>query len=196
VAAEHYFGSRRMLYDYGPKARLTSRLVKKWIYKRKDFDGFNKVVSEGEYRFLSGHFPLNKYYTTLQNAAFISWIREPFSRLWSAYRHYHKHYGFKGSFEEFYSEPRFSNQQSHLLNGDLDKLDFVGVTEHFKASLLQLNEQFEVNFVQHKANKTRSKLSCSPQEEDLAVIREKNLRDQALYEQTILRLLKKSNIQS
>ena len=151
VAAEKYFGARHMLYDYGPKARLTSKLVKKWIYKKKDFDGFSKAVSEGEYRFFSGHFPINKYIDLLHGATFVTWLREPLNRLWSAYLHYEKHHGFKGSFEDFYSEARFSNQQSRLLNNDLDKLDFVGITEHFRASLLQLNKQFGIDLIQHKA---------------------------------------------
>ena len=190
VAAEHYFGPKRMLYDYGPEARLTSKLVKKWIYKNKDFDGFSHAVSEGKYRFLSGHFPIDKYYGVLQSAAFVSWLREPFSRLWSAYLHYEKHLGFKGSFEDFYSENRFSNQQSRLLNNDLDKLDFVGITKHFRVSLLQLNKQFGIDLVQYKANKTKSKINYLPQDEDLSVIREKNFRDKALYELATHRLLK------
>lgn len=192
VAAEHYFGRERMLYDYGPKARQTSALVNKWIYKKKDYGAFSKAVAEGEYRFLSGHFPITRYYATLQNAAFISWLREPSSRLWSAYLHYEKHLGFKGSFEEFYSAARFSNQQSRLLSNDLDKLDFVGITEYFKKSLTLLNKQFGINFVQYKTNKTKRKTNCPLQEGELALIREKSLRDEALYAQATARLLKKT----
>lgn len=192
VAAEQYFGPKRMLYDYGPNARQTSKLVRKWIYKRKDFDGFSKAVSAAGYRFFSGHFPVKKYNEHFPNAAFVTWLREPCSRLWSAYHHFEKHLGFKGSFEEFYSETRFVNQQSRLLNNDLDKLDFVGITEHFKLSLLQLNKQFGVDLIQHKANKTESKIATLPRQEDLDGISKINLRDEKLYEQANLRLLKRS----
>ena len=190
VAAEKYFGARHMLYDYGPKERLTSKLVKKWVYRKKNLDGFAQAVSEGEYRFVSGHFPINKYYSTLPNAAFISWMREPSSRLWSAYQHNQRHLGFKGSFKEFYSEPRFSNQQSRLLGNNLDLLDFVGITENFRLSLMQLNKMFGVNLVQYKANKTNNGAICSPQSEDMLAIKEKNNGDKAFYEQARLQLLR------
>ncbi len=193
VAAEKYFGAPHVLYDYGPEARLTSKLVKKWMYQKKNIDGFTQAVSEGEYRFFSGHFPVNKYYSTLHNAAFISWLREPSSRLWSAYQHYSMHHGFKGSFKDFYSEPRLANQQSRLLNNNLDLLDFVGVTENFRFSLLKLNEKFGIDLVQYRANKTKKDASCSPQKEDMLVIKENNLRDEALYERARRQLLKKSN---
>ena len=75
------------------------------------------------------------------------------------------------------------------MNNDLDKLDFVGITKHFRVSLLQLNKQFGIDLVQYKANKTKSKINYLPQDEDLSVIREKNFRDKALYELATHRLL-------
>jgi len=59
VAAEHYFGPNRMLYDYGTGAKLTSDLVRKWVYEKNDLDGFARESVESGFCFLSGHFHLD-----------------------------------------------------------------------------------------------------------------------------------------
>lgn len=182
VAAEHYFGPKRMLYDYGTGAKLTSDLVRKWVYDQKDLEGFARVAAENGFCFLSGHFHLDKYFGVIPGARFVSWIRQPVARIWSAYRHFSMHLGFDGSFQEFYSTPRFQNQQSRFLGKQLDQLEFIGITERFGASLRRFNRQFEVKFKQHRSNTTpTSDVSGVPGPKDLEAIAALNQEDMQLY---------------
>ena len=170
VAAEHYFGPKRMLYDYGTGARLTSDLVREWVYEKKDLERFAHEVDRQGIRFLSGHFHQEKYGDAMPHARFVSWIREPAARLWSAYRHFSMHLGFEGSFQDFYSTPRFQNQQSRFLGKHLERLEFIGITERFGAS-------------QHRSNKTPTTEHLNrPAPQDLAAIADLNREDMALYQ--------------
>ena len=182
VAAEHYFGPKRMLYDYGTGARLTSDLVRKCVYGNNDLERFAHEAAGGEFRFLSGHFHLDKYLDVMPDARFVSWIRKPVERIWSAYRHFSMHLGFEGSFQDFYSMPRYQNQQSRFLGTQLDRLEFIGMTERFGASLKRFNRQFKVRFKQHRSNKTpTSDQLDGPGPQDLAAIAALNVADMALY---------------
>ncbi len=189
VAAESYFGPHRMLYDYGPQARLTSELVRKWIYEKSDFARFREEVERGKYSFLSGHMLVKKYRNIFHDAHFISWIRQPAARLWSAYIHYSTHLGFAGSFRDFYSTERFQNQQSRLLGKDLSQLEFIGITEKFAPSLRRLNRKFGVKFIQHKANKTPVEMTESPGREDVEALVALNTLDEELYRQALEQFL-------
>jgi hypothetical protein len=178
-----------MLYDYGTSARLTSELVREWVYQKRDLGGFAERVKAGKYRFFSGHFPLNTYLGVLPAAQFVSWVRRPVERIWSAYRHHTTHRGFEGSFRDFYRQPRFQNQQSRFIGGDPGRLEFVGLTERFGPCLARFNQRFGVRFMQHHANRTPSGGSESWRTEDLAEIASLNTQDEALYQAVEQRLL-------
>jgi len=92
------------------------------------------------------------------------------------------HLGFEGSFQDFYSTPRFQNQQSRFLGKQLDQLEFIGITERFGASLRRFNRQFEVNFKQHRSNMTPTAgVSNLPGPEDLEAMAALNQEDIHLY---------------
>jgi len=185
VAAEHYFGPERMLYDYGAAAMLTSDLVREWVHEKRDLERFVQEVAEGGFRFLSGHFQLQKYAGVMPDARFVSWIRQPVARIWSSYRHYFTHKGFEGSFQEFYSRYRFRDEQSRFLGNAPDRLDFIGITERFGESLRRFNRQFEVEFEQHRSNTTPPSDTMNPPgPEDVAEIEAFNRKDMALYRST------------
>lgn len=185
VAAERYFGPEAMLYDYGTKARLTSALVREWIYEKRDATGFAAAATDRGCRFLCGHFPIEKYAGVMPDAHFVSWIRQPAARLWSAYRHHVNYNGFAGSFREFYSAAGFRNQQARFLRTHLSRLEFIGITERFAPSLRRFNRQFDVKLKQHRANRmpddSPENLTPQPSAEDLDAIAVLNSEDIALY---------------
>ena len=181
VAAERYFGPAAMLYDYGTKARLTSALVREWVYEKRDAAGFAAAATDQGFRFLCGHFPVEKYSSVMPDARFVSWIRQPADRLWSAYRHHVKFNGFAGSFQAFYSAPGFRNQQARFLSAHISRLEFIGITERFAPSLRRFNRQFDVNLKQHRANRMPEDSMSQPSAEDLDAIAALNSEDMALY---------------
>jgi len=181
VAAEQYFGKRRMLYDYGTKARLTSELVREWVYEKQDMEGFAAMVRREKIRFFSGHFHLEKYSEVFPDAHFVSWIRKPSCRLWSAWRHFAMHHGFEGSFEDFYRSPRFQNQQERFIGRNPAEFAFIGITERFGPSLNRFNRMFGLKLKQHRSNKTPGGGLSGPTADDLSAISRLNSADEALY---------------
>jgi hypothetical protein len=182
VAAEHYFGAQRMLYDYGTAAMLTSDLVSEWVHEKRDLERFAYEVAKGGFRFMSGHFQLQKYAEVMPDARFVSWIRQPAARIWSSYQHFSTHKGYEGTFKDFYSRYRFRDEQSRFLGDDLDRLEFIGITERFGESLRRFNRHFEVNFEHHRSNATPSPTAMGrPTPEDLETIDAFNKKDMALY---------------
>jgi len=189
VAAASHFGARHMLYDYGTQARQTSELVKDWVYARSDLAGFGRAVQEGDFRFLAGHFPLAKYREVFPEARFLTWLRHPVDRVWSAYRHFHTRKGFEGSFRDFYSQRPHQNQQARMLGKDLELLDFIGITERFRRSLLVLSTGLGLTLKQVRANQDPDGDRPAPSDEDREAVLELNQVDMALYLQAEQRLL-------
>jgi len=182
VAAEHYFGPQRMLYDYGTAAMLTSDLVREWVHQKRDLKRFAQEVAKGGFRFMSGHFQLERYADVMPDARFVSWIRQPAARVWSAYQHFYAHKGYEGTFRDFYTRYRFRDEQSRFLGDDLSRLEFIGITEHYGESLRRFNRHFEVDFEQHRSNTTPLRNSISqPTPEDWQAIEACNRKDMALY---------------
>lgn len=182
VAAEQCFGRKHMLYDYGERARLTSELVLQWVYKSNDMGTFAGTASRDGYRFLSGHFPVKKYREYFPRASFVSWIRNPVDRLWSAWRHYSLHLGYEDDFATFYTNPKFQNQQFRMLGHDLHAFDFIGITERFGASLNRFNRKFGLDFRQHRANRTPEDQADELSKKDIENIVELNSEDMRMYE--------------
>lgn len=183
-----HFGDERMLYDYGPKAKLTSDLVRDWMYDRKDPLGLAKAARDGGYRFLSGHFPLSRYLEPFAGAIFLTWLRDPAQRVWSAYRHYRRHHGFEGSLQDFYRTANHRNQQSRMTAPGLDRFDFVGVLERNRASLEALAEVTGLRLRERRANLApEDDRPAPPTEAQWAEIAALNADDVALYHRALER---------
>lgn len=189
-AATAYFGKKRMLYDYGPEGR-SSPPVQTWMKDKQDPAGFARAIEGAPYRFLSGHFHHDRYADVLPDAVFVTWMRQPCQRVWSAYRHYQRHGRFDGSFEAFYSRPAYQNEQSRALTRGLDGFDVVGVLEHHHRALETLNRRYnlglEVRQANRAAGKTGSVSPDLPTPEDWARVADLNREDMDLYRQALKR---------
>lgn len=181
AAAQHY-GERRMLYDYGAHSAQTSALVMDWVYQRKNLAGFADAVKAGPYRFLAGHFHRVKYDRVFPDARYLTWMREPRQRLWSMYRHFVRHKDYTDSFETFYRDPRFLNQQSRVMGASTAGFEFVGVLEHYARSLRELKKVLGVRLEERKANQAPADdVPTRPSAEDWVAIEDLHREDLALY---------------
>ena len=188
VAAARKLGHERILYDYGRRERLTSELVLEWVYDRKHPAGLAAAAQEGGYRFLSGHFPVTRYRDAFAGAKFLTWMREPRQRVWSAFRHYRRNNGFEGSLEDFYRTPEHCNVQSRFMAGDPALFDFIGVLEHNDRSLDLLARSTGLELPEGRTNAAPDDdRPSAPTAGDWRNIGEFNREDAALYERVVRR---------
>ena len=134
-------GWDKLLYDYGRTEKLTSSLIRKWVYEKKDVQGLVDEATAQGHRAICGHFRIARYLDALPDARYITWMREPSARVWSAYRHYCRNDGYSGSLEEFFTTPEHQNVQSRFMGEDLSHFDFIGVTERYTESISRLSSQ-------------------------------------------------------
>lgn len=186
-AATAYFGKKRMLYDYGPQGR-SSPPVQTWMKEKDDPEGFARALEGSDYRFLSGHFRHDRYADVLPDAVFVTWLRQPCQRVWSAYRHYQRHGRFDGSFEDFYSRPAFQNEQARALTSGLEGFDFVGVLEHHNRAVEQFNRRYGLGLEVRQVNRAPGREGPPlPSTEDWTRVAELNQEDMAIYRQALKR---------
>lgn len=186
-AARAYFGEERMLYDYGPEQALTSDLVQTWIHERQDFAGFAAEARAGGYRFFSGHFG-KRYRKAFSEAVFLTWLRDPRDRVWSAYRHACRRHGYEGSLDTFSALPGRRDVQWRDTGGSLDHFDFVGVLERNSESFRRLNTAYGLELKEQRANFAPAGDGLTrPDEAARARLAELNGRDLELHRQALER---------
>ena len=146
LAAEEQFGSQNILYDYGPKARETSPLIRERHYDNGQMLEIKYEVERLGIRLISGHMSATKYacITGLENT--IAFMREPVAQLVSMYRHFVRDHGYEGTCEDFMKSKRYNSIQSNHLNIPLEALGFVGLTEHYNESVATVNDLFAPAF--------------------------------------------------
>lgn len=192
-AAAQRYGEDAMLYDYAEFSAQTSPLVMEWIYRRKDFQGFARAVADGPYRFMAGHFSRAKYQSVFPDARYLTWMRDPSMRLWSMYRHFVRHKDYTDRFEDFYRTPAFQNQQARVMGGSVDAFEYVGVLEHYAASLKGLKKTLGVRLAMLDSNRAPANDGLpEPTADDWAAIRELHSDDFALYDSAVSRFQRKS----
>lgn len=188
VAAQAYFGAEHMLYDYGPEQALTSTLVREWVYERQDPEGFAAQVAAGGFRFLSGHFTGTKYRRVFPDAVFMTWLRDPRERVWSAYRHGLRRHGLTEDFEVFAASPGRRDVQWRATDGRLEPFDFVGLLERNTESFQRLNAAFGLTLRERRANPAPSGDGLGqPDAQARDRIAELNVRDLELYRNALER---------
>lgn len=186
LAAAKQLGWSRILYDYGRREELTSPLVVEWIYERKDPQGFAAAARAGGYQILSGHFPVDRYREVFSDASFLTWMREPSQRVWSAYRHFKRRGNFDGTLMEFCHIDEHRNVQARFM-GELQVFDFIGVQEHYTLSLQMLAMDTGLKLEERRANQTPVDHIAPPTPEEWQVIASLNEADYALYRRVLPR---------
>ncbi|WP_041522455.1 sulfotransferase family 2 domain-containing protein [Gilvimarinus agarilyticus] len=181
---ENKLGLEAIAYDYGRFVDETHDLIREGVYKGSVYDMRERLR---EFSLIAGHVPLTKYAPVTGVSRCIAFVREPVQRTYSDYLHNKKHFGYKGSIEEYLKRPAHRNRQSTHLGGvPLAAIGFIGLTERYTDSLALLGYQFpslqveELSLNTHRRNiKAEHKIS----DEDREIILAANDKDVALYDQ-------------
>lgn len=126
-----------MALDYGRDSPVTSNVVLRTVYGDDRFRPKRRLMRalrNRRFEVLAGHFPYTTYGRFFAPERVVCFIREPLRRAASEYLHDQRHKGYEGSFEEFIELRRNRNIQSAYLSG-LPEEAFVGITEHYRASV-------------------------------------------------------------
>lgn len=184
-ACEAYFGEDKVLYDYHPDMKETSELVKEWVYQKDDYAGLDSQLSSSGKLFLSGHVPAIKYVHLLGVANTVAFVRDPVQRVVSEYHHHVRHNGYNKDLRTFYNQGHAINRQSRMLNRvPLEALGFIGLTEAYERSLVEINSRYGLAIKSVQLNQGRSDQQSTYEldEQTLAEIRDLNADDLRCYE--------------
>ena len=183
-AATKYFGSRKILNDYGAHAPETSKDILENTYKRKDYWPVYNRIAENDIRMLCGHVPARRYIHGLGVDNTVVFFREPVQRLYSEFQHFVRNKGYEGTFRDFISLPGRNNAHLRQMeNVPLQALGFVGLTEEYDASLEMLNHKYGTGLkpLIENTGRTSLKQSHQPSQEDVQLALEVNKKDVQLY---------------
>lgn len=160
---KHYllsFKNDVIFFDYGAGSINTKLYFKNNNVKCRNYkeykSSFNKLINENHSFIIHGHFNIRKYYHLKEYVDFITWIREPFKRLLSLYNYWSFHKPKKlipqyiyfkeknPSFEDFATNPLFSNQLHRYLNLTLNEYKFIGILDYIKHSYDILDYKYKL----------------------------------------------------
>lgn len=159
-ACETFFGLRHVVYDYADDSNETSPFILDIMYGDGNGDRLNflKHFESRDAKFLSGHVHADKYLHLFGAANTVVFLRDPVQRTVSEYQHFVRHNKYDGDLKSFYTQPRYINRQSRLLQGaPLEALGFVGLTEDYHNSLEQINHCYGVDIQPVELNRGRTK---------------------------------------
>ena len=181
VAAEAWFGKRHLLYDYGGQARRTSSLFRRVESGSISWPQALEKIKRA--RFVTGHFPAQRYLSAFGPEHFCTFVRDPVERAVSQYFHHKQSLGYAEGIEAFIEDVRFHDQQHRLLAGlPLERIGFVGVTDAYADSLAVFNASFGTSLQVEFRNQRESSADTEPPSPDLVSrIQELNARDLKLY---------------
>nr|WP_298056635.1 hypothetical protein [uncultured Halomonas sp.] len=191
LGAEQAFDKARIVYDYGKASEETSPVVQQWLYQHQqpaDFWRFGQALGDAQAALLGGHVNIGRFVSLLGAGNSVTFLREPLQRMASEYAHFVRHYGYKGSFHDFYSRPVMHNRQSKILHGvDIESIGFVGLTERYTESLNLLNAHFGINIPQREDNRGKKSVEAVHEisAEDEAEFKHLNKQDIALYQRGV-----------
>ena len=187
-ALEKYFGESKVIRDYGPDAKATSDVVRKYLYAGADSQGpaeLVKAISNDSAKILVGHFSLQKYASFFEPRNIITLIRDPLVRVCSEYLHRSNNRSYKGSFTEFIQEPGLQNLQSRVLNG-VSEDSIIGITEQYGESLHHINKIFQWELETVRKNVARykggQKLGKKLSATEMELFYRMNKKDSELYQ--------------
>jgi hypothetical protein len=188
LGVEDYLGQKSIIYDYGLKAKETSKLVRELMYgDASDLWCLYKECHKQEIRFVGGHVGIGRFVSGFKIGNSVTFVREPLQRVVSEFKHFVRHYGYEGTMMDFCTRPVMQNRHSKLLEAvPLEAIGIIGLTERYEESIELVNARFSWSVAvradnkshDHADNKTHQ-LSESEEKE----LRQLNQKDIALYRQ-------------
>ncbi len=175
------------VFEYGPRQPLTTQ---KYLHLMKPknklahADQNMASVFQNKHLLLAGHFKAQKYQPFFKDEYFITFLRHPLKRLLSHYNHARSHQNETGSLKEFIKRKYLINLQSQFVqNLNLDKVGFIGLTEHLDEDLPKLAQYlgFEIPMITKNVGHYKTKPDDMIDSETLALFNELNQDDIKLY---------------
>lgn len=133
-----------------------------------------------KYDVIGGHFSFDKYKRF--DSPMITFLREPLERIVSHYYFYRKMDGFYTDKTIVEFSEIYANFMSKQLGYDLNRLEFVGLTEYYDESIKRFADKFELDLPKGKNKKHREdKIVHTVTDEEAEIIKEINKDDYELY---------------
>jgi hypothetical protein len=192
MAARRALGDR-IAFDYGPKGRNTSPLVREHLYPEGTYPkgespdelaAYRRMLIEHRIVMTGGHLRYERFAGLFPPEQVITILRDPVARIVSHYHHEVRKGTAKGTVLEFCEERRRRNVQSRLLRGaPLRRLCF-GITERYAESIELLQQRLGVPLVRlHENQKPSGATDRDALPQDVIdTIRAWNQKDVTLYE--------------
>ena len=185
LGASRYFGQRYELRDYGKDVRATSPLVNEFVHQRNDVETFRKKVDQLGIKFITGHFPSQRYLPYFDKGTFVAFVRDPVQRVVSEYRHAVRLNGETEPLSVFCRRPVQTNRQWKFLKAiGINNMAFVGITEQYERSVARINTIFgtHIPLLRKNVGKQRIEEEHRVVPEDARLIQRLNTADLDLYE--------------
>lgn len=174
--------STNLYRDYGERSPETHQDIQQ-LYKKTDFYHFKSQFVQGSS--ICGHVGIMKYADLVDAERIVTFVRKPVGQVVSHYNHFSTQYGYKGSFETFVRDAKFANLQAkYLANFPLELIGFIGLTEHYDASISMLSEHLNlpVECKQNNISKDKRIESAELSPEQILEIKQYNAQDEELYQ--------------
>lgn len=187
-AAMKYFGKKEIVSDYNPHAPETSDVVREYTYEKRDYWPLYQHLNKTNKKMLCGHFPANRYMPGMGVENVVIFFREPIQRIVSEFRHFVRHQKYRGSFSDFYNQPRNINFLSKWTEGvPVEAVGVVGLTERYNDSLRTINARYELELEVLLDNAGRESIEepYEISEEDFRTLSQLNNKDIDLYRKTL-----------
>jgi hypothetical protein len=187
VALAANFRRNQIFFHYAASSPVTSPVLRRPI-REKRFGVIRRLLDQQDRFLLAGHFNAGLYQPLLPPRHFVTFLREPFARLVSEYKHFVRHHGETRSFQEFLEAPDSRNRQTRLV-GDAGEYAFIGLVETFEADVGEMEARFGLRIDTSRRFLTGAyetdELHCLRQRHS-ARFRELNQPDIELYEKIVL----------
>ncbi len=191
----HAYGDG-LLLDYGDRPLSHGRWGRRITATRHAAAHLGRRL--GSVRCVYGHFMPLKY-STMKDARFCVWLRDPVQRVLSRYHHYTRNAGNEPhharwglvpglSLEQFVRLPQYQNSYAeYFWMFPLSRFDFIGIVEEYPAELERFARCFGIADVAQAGSLNRNPdkpgHAAYPVDPDLErLIRTLNARDIELYE--------------
>lgn len=189
TAAERFFSSERVAYDYGADSSVTSACIQRFLYagELEDRHGLYRYWKQSGMALVAGHQSVHRYLDLVGLTRVLTFVREPLERSFSEYLHFRREKRYEGSFRDFFERQPVNHQTRMLGKIPMQALGFVGVTERYGDSLKLLNDHFGWRIPQRRVNRARL-LDPRPSSisiEDREAFYQQNGGDVALYRSAV-----------
>ena len=146
-------GAHHCHFDYGPRQRLTSRLVLRHAYEQPDLHRLGQELDRVGCRLLGGHFGYRKYAALFAANRVVAFVRHPREQLLSHFAHLRRDGGFRGDLAAFLQTNHGAGCQTRVFSGfPLEGIGLIGVTERFADSRRVLRADFGLDIEQFTHN--------------------------------------------